>query len=267
MTARNWMTAVFSAAAVATLATNGPAVATAPPTSVPAGSVPPDDSGPSTIASPSAPSTPHVPVPSIPEGFVPLVDDTGLLTMAVPETWTDVDPVPAEDVDGQPQPWLAASTDIETFLRSFDASGALFVAFAYDPDPQNLIDQFSLLDGCAEFAVDAYDDGRFNGLVQLGTGCGNDGDASWTLVVANPANPAGPAAEPVDLTAEATGPAIDPDGPPQDPIGAPVTVLVQLQSADAGDEADVEAVLASIALNLRPDEPLGAPGDSSAPTT
>lgn len=125
---------------------------------------------------------------SIPAGYVQLVDDTGMLTIVVPDRWTDVDPLPAGDVDGEPQPWLAASTDIETFLQSFDASGALYIAFPFDPDPQFLIDQFGLGEGCSEFVVEPYEDDQFVGLAQVGSGCGADGDGSWTLVVANPAD-------------------------------------------------------------------------------
>ena len=33
--------------------------------------------------------------PTIPDGYVELVDDTGLLTVVVPDTWTEVDTVPA----------------------------------------------------------------------------------------------------------------------------------------------------------------------------
>lgn len=128
------------------------------------------------------------PAESIPAGYMQLVDDTGLLTIVVPDRWTDIDPAPAEDVDGEPQPWLAASTGIETFLQTFDASGALYIAFPFDPDPQFLIDQFGLGEGCSEFVVEPYENDRFIGLAQVGSGCGEDGDGSWTLVVANPAD-------------------------------------------------------------------------------
>lgn len=181
------------------------------------------------------------PVESVPEGYVRLVDDTGLLTIVVPTMWTDVDPVPAEDVNGQPQPWLAASTDIDRFLQSFDASGALFTAFAYDPDPQFLIDQFSLLEGCTEFVVESFDDGRFVGLVQRGVGCGESGEASWTLIVANPI----------------------------DPTDQSLTAMVQLQSAAPADEEAVRIAQESFATTSdvsSGSEPTGPGSSVPAPT-
>jgi len=172
------------------------------------------------VGSPARASAPPTSPPdTAPEGYVRLVDDTGLLTIVVPETWTDVDPVPVEDVDNGPQPWLAASTDIEQFLQTFDASGALITAFAYDPDPQFLIDQFSLLEGCTDFVVEPFDDGRFAGLVQLGIGCGEGGEASWTLIVANPAAP----------------------------TDQSLTAMVQLQSASPADDEAVRIARESFA--------------------
>ena len=130
-----------------------------------------------------------------------------------------VDVLDRHRVDIGPQPWLAASTDIDQFLQTFDASGALITAFAYDPDPQFLIDQFSLLEGCTDFVVEPFDDGRFAGLVQLGIGCGEGGEASWTLIVANPAAP----------------------------TDQSLTAMVQLQSASPADDEAVRIARESFA--------------------
>lgn len=211
----------------AALAFSGPATyASAPPTS------PPD----------TEPIDASAPVESVPAGYVQLIDDTGLLTIVVPEAWSDVDPVPAEDVNGDPQPWLAASTDIDEFLQSFDASGALFTALAYDPDPLFLIDQQGLPEGCAEFVVEPYDDSEFVGLVQLGTGCGENGEASWTLVVANPADQS-------------------------------FTAMVQLQSATSADAEAIRVALESFSTTVDTSGPPETSGpdtggpDSSAPAS
>ena len=47
-------------------------------------------------ASTEPPTTPDASDPAaLPEGYVRLVDDTGFLTVVVPETWTTVDTVPS----------------------------------------------------------------------------------------------------------------------------------------------------------------------------
>ena len=124
----------------------------------------------------------------LPEGFVWLVDDTGAITVAVPEAWTDVDTAPA-DVDGVPQPWIsAAPSAIDDFLGTPDESGVLFSAVTFDPDPAFLIEQFSLVEGCAEFSVEPYNKRGLVGFTQIGSGCGEGGTGSWQLIIANPAD-------------------------------------------------------------------------------
>ena len=125
----------------------------------------------------------------LPEGFVWLVDDTGAITVAVPEAWTDVDTAPAVDVDGNPQPWIAAApSSIDDFLATFDQPGVLYTVFAYDPDPRFLIDAYSISEGCSSFALEDFKSHEFTGLTNIGTGCGEDGNASWQLVAASPAD-------------------------------------------------------------------------------
>src|SRR5687767_571189 len=74
----------------------GTAGAAAPPSSPPPSA--PDDT---TAPPPGSPSDAAPPAAgqTVPEGYVELVDDTGLLTVVVPDTWTDVDTVPAANDD------------------------------------------------------------------------------------------------------------------------------------------------------------------------
>jgi hypothetical protein len=59
----------------------------------------------------------------IPEGYKVLVDDTGLLAVAVPETWTEVVTAPTANDDGTPRPFIAAAPNIQSFLTTFDTPG------------------------------------------------------------------------------------------------------------------------------------------------
>ena len=124
--------------------------------------------------------------PTVPPGYVQLVDDTGLLTVVVPDTWTDIDTVPGATSDGA-VPWISASPDLDVFETTFDVPGVRYVAAPFTDDPASMITDFGLPEGaCVELEVQPYDDGLFVGVVQLGTSCGSAGTASWTLVAASP---------------------------------------------------------------------------------
>ena len=53
--------------------------------------------------------------PTVPDGYVQLVDDTGAITVVVPNTWTDIDTAPAVAADGSVQPYISAAPDISRF--------------------------------------------------------------------------------------------------------------------------------------------------------
>ena len=80
------------------------------------------------------------PPPTLPAGYVQLVDDTGTITVAVPDTWTDVDTVPAVNPDGTPQPWIEAAPDRQAFEDTWNVPGVLFYAAPFTADPQSLMD-------------------------------------------------------------------------------------------------------------------------------
>jgi hypothetical protein len=169
--------------------------------------------------------------PTIPDGYVRLVDDTGAITVVVPETWTEIDTVPTAD-GGAVVPYISASPDFASFQQTFDTPGVVYSALPYRKDARSVIDDFGLTTGCAELRIEPYDDGVFVGFVQLGTGCGPAGTASWYMVAANPADSA-------------------------------FTAGVQLQSATAADEEAVEMVLQT--FNRTGSDP--ATATSAAPTT
>jgi hypothetical protein len=171
--------------------------------------------------------------PTIPPGYVQLVDDTGAITVAVPDTWTDVDTAPLVSADGTPQPYIAAAPDRQEFDETFNVPGVLYVAVPYQAEPQVLIDELGLPSGCAQLDVTPYDDGVFTGLVQVGEQCGA-GEATWVMVVASPADQS-------------------------------FSALVQVQAATAADEAAVDVVLQSFNRTAPTASPGSAPTASSTP--
>ena len=115
--------------------------------------------------------------PTIPDGYVELVDDTGLLTVTVPDTWTDVDTVPGTNDDGTAQPWISASPDFASSSTTFDVTGCRLSGASVHRRCQLLVDQFGLPEGaCADLEVTPYDDGVFAGSMQVGLSCGEAGN-------------------------------------------------------------------------------------------
>ena len=176
--------------------------------------------------------------PTIPAGYVELIDDTGLLTVVVPDSWTDVDTAPGSTPDGTAQPWISASPDYALFLESFDVPGVAYTATPFTDDLQSLIDQFGLPDGaCSDLEVRPYDDNVFVGLAQVGTSCGEAGTAQWVMVAANPGDQA-------------------------------FTAIVQMQAATSADDEAISTILETFnrtATGVVPGST--APATSAAATT
>jgi len=148
---------------VAALVLGQSASASAPPTA-------PDGSG---------------PVASLPEGYVRLVDDTGFLTVVVPNTWTTVDTAAAGHDDGTPvQNIFASGADFQIFTDTF-ASGVLYTAIPYFAGPEAIIASDGLSAGCETIEVLPYEDPVFTGFVQVGENCG-EGGGTWNMIVASP---------------------------------------------------------------------------------
>ena len=73
--------------------------------------------------------------------LVRLYDDTGTLTVVVPESWTMVE-THELDIDSGAQR-IAASPDLAAFgSDTGDGVGINLIAQAYEPEPQTLIDQY-----------------------------------------------------------------------------------------------------------------------------
>jgi hypothetical protein len=184
-------------------------------------------------ASTEPPTTPDASDPAaLPEGYARLVDDTGFLTVVVPETWTSVDTVPSANDDGSPQPWILASTvDLEEFNETF-TSGVLYRALPYVADPETMASDSGISGGCETIEVQPYEDPIFTGFVQVGTNCG-EGGGTWNMIVASPEDQS-------------------------------FTAVVQVQIATPEEQADFDAVLASFTYAGDPTVPPGMMVPSSS---
>src|SRR5688500_9685393 len=119
--------AALAAGVVAAVgASAGQAAATAPPTTIPS------------TASPDF---------VLPPDYVQLTDDTGAITVAVPNTWTDVSTLPFTDQAGNTIPRITAATNYQVFHDTFDAPGVEYLAIPFNPDQQTLMTDYGLTGG------------------------------------------------------------------------------------------------------------------------
>jgi hypothetical protein len=154
-----------------------PTAAPLPTTPVSTGPVLPTVPGVTTPTVPGAPTT-------LPAGFVRVTDDSGLISVAIPSTWTDVQTAGLVLDDGTTTPQLIASTNVASYEATFDVPGISIVTAAPIADPQSIVTSNGLTGGCATFTTEPYSDGVFTGFAQIGTSCGSAG-GSWKMIVGN----------------------------------------------------------------------------------
>lgn len=125
---------------------------------------------------------------SIPPGYVQIVDDTGVLTVAIPLTWTDVDTAPDTHADGTFRPYIEASTNGQRFRDTLDAPGVLLVAGHHVANTAAFLDFYGIRDGCANEVIEPFDNGVLSGHIGHWTECGTAGTPELHVVAASPAD-------------------------------------------------------------------------------
>ncbi|CAN5839524.1 hypothetical protein BH24ACT5_BH24ACT5_08410 [soil metagenome] len=192
------LAAVAGAPWLATAASGTPG---APPPTVPLPPLPGADPGDPTPTMP-APTAPTAPIPTptaptstaptatalepaTPGAFVPITDDTGLLNVEVPVTWTDIDTRPISGDDGSVRLSITAAPNWDDFVSRFDAPGLIYSAYPFSTDPEPIFSRFAFDGFCRDGGRQSYSDGAFVGQEQLWAAC--DGTvAELRVVVANP---------------------------------------------------------------------------------
>jgi hypothetical protein len=140
---------------------------------------------------------------ALPPGFVPLIDDTSTITIAVPQEWTDVVTAP-EVVDGVQMPRIEASTNRNTYIQTFDVAGVTFRAYPFTADTATLVSEHGLTGGCSSEATIPYDDGVFVGHRLIYTDCSTVGSPiEFHVIAANPQSQAFTALVQIQITTEA----------------------------------------------------------------
>ncbi|WP_448811005.1 S1C family serine protease [Agromyces bauzanensis] len=114
-------------------------------------------------------------------GFVTVTDDSGVVVVDVPASWSQVDGSPFTDDAGNEYKGVQASTDLAGFQSSWNVPGVAIYASQQAVGtitPEALHESMTSSmgqDGCQQAATDAYDDGYHVGVYSYWTNCGGVG--------------------------------------------------------------------------------------------
>lgn len=153
---------------LATVVPNLPSV----PTTVPPVTVAPLTVAPATVA----------------QSFVPLQDDTGMLSVEVPASWVDVDTRPFVNEDGTLRPGISAATSLAAFDDDWNAPGLVYTAFNFENDPNILFGRYDYSQFCTDGGYAAYNDGVFVGYTRTFNSCADAGSTNYVIVANAPGN-------------------------------------------------------------------------------
>lgn len=154
-----------------------------------------------TAADPAAghePTTTATSGPTIPEekeedappetGFTSIFDDSGVLVVDVPESWTQVDGAPVTTTAGVQLYSVLAAPDLAAFQTSWDGPGVSFGATQDLSQPlQSYLDSVltNLGPECDDGQTDVYDDGLYVGNYLYLPNCGGNGTEFLAVAAMN----------------------------------------------------------------------------------
>ncbi|HWH97234.1 MAG TPA: hypothetical protein VNS80_02605 [Pseudolysinimonas sp.] len=138
--------------------------------------------------------TPIEPVESDDEGYTSVLDDLGVLTVTVPDDWTDVNGEPFTTDSGQEWASITVAPDIDGYLTSWSESGLEIAATETSGVTEEgllgLLESISSIYGECDTVVQEaspYDDGFFTGFESAWEGCGSDNTSAFAIVGTNAA--------------------------------------------------------------------------------
>lgn len=125
-------------------------------------------------------------------GYTAITDDTGAISVEVPNEWSDVDGAPYTPDDGIQRFDVRASSDLAAFLGGWDTPGMIFTAssgLAAVSDENAILDELveSGSSQCTYEGRQPYEDAAYSGQFDTYTNCGGVG-ATYVVVGAVPAD-------------------------------------------------------------------------------
>jgi hypothetical protein len=138
--------------------------------------------------------TPIDPVEPDDSGFTAVLDDLGVLTVSVPEDWTDVNGEPFTTDAGQEWASITVAPDIDGYLTSWSEPGLEIAATetsgVTDEGLLGLLESISSIYGECDTVVQEatpYDDGFFVGFESAWEGCGGSDTSAFAITATNAA--------------------------------------------------------------------------------
>ena len=141
-------------------------------------------------------------------GYMSITDDTGSITVEVPNEWVDIDTAPF-DLNGDDIPYIGAAPNLTSMFDTYDTSGMEFALFGPVDSLEETVDIFSPDAGdCVDAGYYDYSDPVFTGLYHVWDDCGGTG-AVYVSLAAVPDDNSYTAVMLVQLTIEADFDALD----------------------------------------------------------
>ncbi|HEX4981974.1 MAG TPA: hypothetical protein VFV63_09755, partial [Ilumatobacteraceae bacterium] len=126
--------------------------------------------------------------PSI-TGYQSITDDTGVLTVDVPNEWVDVQTAPFTLEDGGQAPLIMASPSIDEFNASYLTPGMFFTALGPVSSLDETLAAFAPGPGeCTDLGIQDYSDAAYTGRYQTFGECGGTGTLYVTVAAVPPDN-------------------------------------------------------------------------------
>ncbi len=123
-------------------------------------------------------------------GYTTITDDTGAVSVAVPNEWTDVDGAPYTGEDGIQRVDVRASTSLEAFANGWDTPGMILTAssgLVQSSTVDDVLDQLGAggAEQCTYEGRQPYSDQLYTGVFDVFTNCGGT-TATYVIVAAQP---------------------------------------------------------------------------------
>lgn len=119
-------------------------------------------------------------------GYTSITDDTGQLSVDVPNEWNDVDTAPITLDNGTELPWIAAAPSLDGFYSSYTTPGLVFSATTALGVDEALA-TFAPSEGeCTDLGVQPYEDAAYAGSFQIFEACGGTDTVLITIAAQPP---------------------------------------------------------------------------------
>ena len=128
-------------------------------------------------------------VETIGPNYVDVADDTGTISLRVPETWTDTKSEDWDLGDGPIGAAFSAAPDVQAFNDTWDTPG-IFIGVSEDVasefTPDEVVDVFDFKDDCTYDDRYDYESDNLQGVYDVWADCGGIEGGTFVVLAANP---------------------------------------------------------------------------------